>query len=92
MKKIVYIDVDMYKRKYVREIIPDECTPIVDWYNEDFASRCIEAPENVQQNMIYNPETGIFSEWYPPENPENRCKTNEERIQDLETLASVFFN
>lgn len=65
MAKVVYIDVDEYGRKYVREIIPDECRPVESWYNVEFASHCVEAPDDIEQNMLYNSKTGTFTEWVP---------------------------
>ena len=49
----------------VVEIIPDEARPVSKWYNEDFAKQCVEAPDEVQPNWSYDPETGEFSDEYP---------------------------
>lgn len=47
----------------VREIIPNEARPVAKWYNEEFASHCIEIPDNVYENWEYDPENG---QWYEP--------------------------
>lgn len=44
----------------VREIIPDGAYPIADWYNEEFASHCVEIPDYVEQNWIYDPSNCEF--------------------------------
>lgn len=46
----------------VVEIIPETATPVSKWYNETFASQCIEAPDEVTYRWYYNPDTGTFSE------------------------------
>lgn len=65
MAKVVYIGIDEHGRKYVREIIPDECRPVESWYNVEFASHCVEAPDDIKQNMLYNEKTKAFLEWVP---------------------------
>lgn len=57
--KNVYLNSDLS----VREILPPEAIPIEDWYNAEFASHCIEAPDNVEQNWEYDPVNDI---WYEP--------------------------
>lgn len=59
--KIVYLENDR-----VIEIIPEEATPVSKWYGEEFASHCVEAPDEVEQHWYYNPNTGFFSEKAPP--------------------------
>jgi hypothetical protein len=47
----------------VFEIIPDSAVNIgiAHCYGSEFASQCVEAPDNVQQNYIYNITTNTFS-------------------------------
>ena len=47
----------------VKEIIPNEATTpsIAHWYGGTFASQCIEAPDDVVQNMVYDEQAGTFS-------------------------------
>lgn len=47
----------------VREIIPDEARPVAQWYNEEFASHCMEIPDDVHENWEYDPEN---NRWYEP--------------------------
>lgn len=46
----------------IREILPEgiEFSDIAKWYNEEFASHCIEIPENIEENDYYIFETGEF--------------------------------
>ena len=46
----------------VTEIVPEYALPVLDWYGPEFASHCIEAPDQVQPNWKYNPVTGTFYE------------------------------
>lgn len=68
----------------VQEVIPEEANPIEFWYNAAFAEQCVKAPEEVEQNWIYNLQTGTFS---PPkqENPEqsDRIYTGDELLAEL---------
>lgn len=41
---------------YVREIIPEDATPIENWYPDWFCNQCVEADDEVQQNWYYNGE------------------------------------
>ena len=45
----------------VREIIPSYALPVEKWYGPEFAAQCKEAPDDVEQNWMYDPETGEFS-------------------------------
>ena len=45
----------------VAEIIPEYAIPVEKWYGEELASQCLEAPDEVDQNWIYDQETGEFS-------------------------------
>lgn len=47
----------------VREILPKEATPIAEWYNEEFASHCMEIPDYVEANWEYDLKTKT---WYEP--------------------------
>ena len=57
--KIVYLDPD----NSVREILPEATYEkgAAFWYGPEFAERCVEAPDDVEQGYVYNAETGIFS-------------------------------
>lgn len=54
----------------VSEIIPEEATPVSYWYGEQFASECVDAPDEVGQRWIYDPDTKTFSEPPPYKRPE----------------------
>lgn len=56
--RYAYIDPD----NTVREIIPEGAYPIADWYNEEFASHCMEIPDYVKPNWIHDPIGGEFYE------------------------------
>lgn len=49
----------LYNR--VAEIIPEKAKPVSKWYNEAFASQCVDAPDNVSFRWIYDPNTKTFS-------------------------------
>lgn len=76
---IVYL-----QNNVVQEIIQSDRTPVEKWYGNKFAEKCIKAPEDVHEGMIYDPQTGTFAEplLEPPEPiPE---PTPEERLETLE--------
>lgn len=56
----------------VREVIPDEATKpnVAYWYGDDFAAQCKQAPDEVDQRWVYDPETGKYSEPPVPIPPE----------------------
>lgn len=54
------------KNNEVWEVIPEEALPVEKWYGEEFAAECTEAPDEVDQRWVYDPETGTFS---PPPEP-----------------------
>lgn len=58
MSKTVYLNPD----NTVREIVPDYALPVSKWYGPSFASRCVDAPDDVVQGMVYDSETRTFSE------------------------------
>lgn len=51
----------------VVEVIPSYALPVKKWYGPEFAAQCKEAPDNVEQNWMYNAETGEWSEPVPYE-------------------------
>lgn len=53
---------------YVREIIPEDATPIENWYPDWFCNQCVEADDEVQQNWYYNGEN--FYEKVPVVEPD----------------------
>lgn len=55
------------KDNIVVEIIPEYALPVEKWYGSAFAEQCLEAPDEVEQNWAYNPETGAFSVSVEPE-------------------------
>ena len=48
----------------VVEIIPEKARQpsVAHWYGAEFAAQCVEAPEEVQQNWIFDEVSGTFSE------------------------------
>lgn len=52
------------KNNAVAEIIPDYALPVEKWYGTDFADQCMEAPDDVEQSMVYDPDMKTFS--HPP--------------------------
>ncbi len=48
----------------VAEILPEEANPVKEWYNEQFAKECVEAPDEVEQNWYYDAKNNKF---YNPE-------------------------
>ncbi len=66
--KIVYLNDD----NSVREILPEatyEKGPAF-WYGNEFSSHCVQAPNDVEQGMIYDPNTESFSVASEPTDPE----------------------
>ncbi|PKM72863.1 MAG: hypothetical protein CVU91_07500 [Firmicutes bacterium HGW-Firmicutes-16] len=66
----------------VVEIIPGYALPVEEWYGEEFASQCIEAPEDVKEGWVHNPDTNTFSG--PVTTP-----TTEEQIAVLKAQIST---
>lgn len=54
------------KDNIVVEIIPEYALPVEKWYGADFAEECVDAPDDVEQGFVYDPESGEFS---APVNP-----------------------
>ena len=52
----------------VQEIIPVAAAPVESWYGAAFAALCVEAPDEVEQNWIYDRETGSFFRLLPNRN------------------------
>lgn len=61
--KIVYLNPD----NTVREILPEATYEkgAEFWYGAEFAKRCVEAPNDVEQGFVYDPEAGTFAEAEP---------------------------
>lgn len=55
------------KDNIVVEIIPEYALPVEKWYGAAFAEQCMEAPDEVEQHWVYDPDTGTFSEPVEPE-------------------------
>lgn len=70
------------KNNVVVEIIPEYALPVEKWYGHAFAEQCVEAPNEVEQHWIYNPEIKTWMEPEPEPEPE---LTTEDRIASLET-------
>ena len=78
--KIVRLD-----RNVVAEIIPDYALPVGKWYGLQFATRCVTAPDDVKEGMLFVPATNEFIE-----NPFDPTPTTEERVIELEnTIVSL---
>lgn len=75
----------LLKENKVREIIPDYALPVEKWYGAAFAAECMEAPDEVEQGWVYDPVTGVFSEF--AETPESESEPTTEEI--LDTLLGV---
>lgn len=83
--KTVYLDAD----NTVREIIPDYALPVETFYGVEFAARCVQAPDNVEQRWKYDPETGDFS---PPAQEDTAAPepTEQDRLRaDVDFLAAL---
>lgn len=73
------------KGNEVREIIPEYALPVEKWYGAAFAAECMEAPDEVEQGWVYDPVTGVFSEFV--ETPETELEPTADEI--LDTLLGV---
>ena len=49
------------KNNVVMEIIPDYALPVEKWYGEAFAAECMKAPDDVEQGLVYDPVSMMFS-------------------------------
>jgi hypothetical protein len=71
----------------VQEIIPDAATQpsIAFWYGEDFAATCVQAPDDVQPNMVYDAGTFTLPPPPPPAPPtlDDRVAQLEQEVQQL---------
>lgn len=50
------------KDNIVVEIVPEYALPVEKWYGKDFAAQCVEAPDDVQQGMVYDEGNDTFSQ------------------------------
>ena len=66
----------------VVEIIPDYALPVEKWYGEEFASRCIESPDEVEQGWFYDSESKKFVKELP-------IKVEQTRDKKLSELSSA---
>lgn len=71
----------LLKENKVREIIPDYALPVEKWYGAAFAAECMEAPDEVEQGWVYDPEAMTFSA--PEEAPETVPEPTTEEILDI---------
>lgn len=69
----------------VHEIIPDYALPVEKWYGDTFAKQCVEAPDNVEPGMVYDPIKNVFS-WPTPE--VNESVLLKEKIEALSSQQS----
>ena len=70
------------EKNVVKEILPHDtyAKGAEYWYGNQFAEYCVEAPNEVEQGMVYDENTGNFTfPTLPPLQP-----TTEERIKALE--------
>jgi len=44
----------------VAEVLPDYALPAEEWYGAEFASQCVEAPDDVTEGMVYDASAGTF--------------------------------
>ncbi len=51
----------------VYEIIPDYALPVELWYGPEFATQCLEAPDDVEQGWTYDQDAGTFASPVEPE-------------------------
>ena len=63
----------------VVEIIPDSALPVEKWYGPEFAESCVDAPDEVEQNWVYDPTTQTFYE--PVETTPDTADTEKEPTQ-----------
>ncbi len=68
--KVVRLDKQIFNNiiheNVVVEIIPSYALPVEKWYGKEFASQCVEAPDEVEQHWTMD-ENGNFN---PPVLPE----------------------
>lgn len=64
------------KDNVVAEIIPEYAMPVEKWYGAAFAEHCKEAPDEVAEGWVYNPDNETFIE------PVNGEITAAERRED----------
>lgn len=69
----------------VIEIIPEYALPVEKWYGSNFSKSCMEAPDEVEQRWLYDPDTDMFS---PPESQELTINPTDTEV--LNTLLGVF--
>ena len=71
----------------VREIIPSYGLPVQQWYGADFAAQCMEAPDEVQQGMVYS--GGSFAWPVPPDPEPDKLALVEARLDYLAMMTEV---
>lgn len=53
------------KNNVVVEVIPEYALPVEKWYGAEFAALCMEAPVEVDQHWVYDPEADTWAEPAP---------------------------
>ena len=71
----------------VTEVIPEYALPVEKWYGEKYAKECIEAPDEVGPNWVYNPVTESFSA--PDESGEVEEKVTLEGLKEENKLLKA---
>lgn len=65
------------KENIVVEIIPEYALPVEKWYGAEFASKCVEAPDDVEQGWFYDGNSFSKSTTEPEPEPEPEPTTEE---------------
>lgn len=70
----------------IREILPKEIkfSDVAEWYNQEFASHCIEIPDDMNANDYYIFKTGEFIHYenYVNQNNKSNFETTISSITD----------
>jgi hypothetical protein len=70
----------------VVEIIPNYALPVEKWYGAEFSALCMEAPDEVEQNWAYDPDTETWAEPKAPE-PQPEPTELEQLRADVDYIA-----
>ena len=78
------------EQNIVREIIPEDVRPLDVYYPPDFCEQCVEAPDEVEQHWVYDPDANTFAPPPEPETPHEPAPDGlAAQVADLQSALNI---
>ena len=77
------------EQNIVREIIPEDVRPLDLYYPPDFCAQCVEAPDEVEQRWVYDPDANTFALPPEPQEPEPEPGDLAAQVADLQSALNI---